>query len=98
MRGDFGAIAVLAWRADNRLDRKGEPGKVLEQLGHLTALPEELVGVGQILVLAAAAPSEDRAGCRHPTGRANQDLDQIGLGKISMIAKHTRPNPVARKG
>ena len=61
VRRDLGAVAELARRGDDRRDGEVRAGQVLQQLAHLLALPAQLLGVGKVLVLAAAAAAEERA-------------------------------------
>ena len=61
MRGDLGAVAVFPRRRHGGRDGKRDPGHVLQQFLHLPPLPGELFAIGEMLVLAAAAASEQRA-------------------------------------
>ncbi len=58
-------VAEFARRGDDRGDGKLDAGQVLQELGDLALLPRELLGVGEVLVLAATAAAEERAAGGH---------------------------------
>lgn len=68
MRGNLRAVAVGFGRADDGINRVGDAGHVLKQLGDLTLFPNELFGVSEVLVLAAAAAGKQRANGRDAVG------------------------------
>ena len=68
MRGNLRAVAVGFGRADDGINRVGDAGHVLKQLGDLTLFPNELFGVSEVLVLAAAATGKQRANGRDAVG------------------------------
>jgi TrmH family RNA methyltransferase len=56
-----------------------------------------LFGVGQVLILAATAPPKERtSGIDAMRGRSN-DFNQVGFGKILVVAIHANLHPLARK-
>jgi hypothetical protein len=65
MGRDLGAVAEGTGRGDDRSDGKRDAGQVLQELADLTLFPGELVGVGEVLVLATAAAAEERTGGGH---------------------------------
>ena len=71
---------------------------MLQQLAHLALLPVELLGVGEILVLAAAAAAEKRTAGRHAVWRWCQHLDEVGLGVVLVVPEHPRPHALAGQG
>jgi len=98
MRRDLRPVTKLARRADDRRDRERDARHVLEELLHLPAFPGELLGVGQVLVLAAAAPTEERTLRRDAVRRRGEDGDEIGLGEILLVAENARPHALAGQG
>ena len=68
MRGNLRAVAVGFGRADDGINRVDDAGHVLKQLGDLTLFPNELFGVSEVLVLAAAAAGKQRANGRDAVG------------------------------
>ena len=58
-----------------------------QEFGDLPLFPRELFGVGEVLVLAAAAAGEERAGGGDAVGRGREDGDEVGLGKIFLVAE-----------
>ncbi len=61
-------------------------------------LPGQLLGVGEVLVLAAAAAAIEGAGRRDPVGRGDQHLDQVGLRVVLVVAEDPHAHPFAREG
>ena len=61
MGGELGPVAPLDGRGDGGEDVEVEPGHVIEEFADLAGLPGELLFVGEVLVLAAAAFSKERA-------------------------------------
>ncbi|OQB90164.1 MAG: hypothetical protein BWX86_02292 [Verrucomicrobia bacterium ADurb.Bin122] len=97
MRRDLRAVAKRLVRPDHRRHRKLHSGHVPQQLIHLPLFPEQLLGMIQMLVLAATAAPVERAARRHPVRRRRQHLDQIRLGEILVVAKHPRAHALARQ-
>lgn len=87
MRGDFGAVAVGAGRGDDGGDVEGDAGHVLEELGDLLAFPVKLLGVVEMLILAAAAAAEERAAGLDAVGRRREDGDEVGFGEVFVVAE-----------
>jgi hypothetical protein len=73
---------------------------VLEELGDLALFPEQLLGVGEVLVLAAAAAGKERAHRRDAMRGRRENGDEVGLGKILVIAENAGadPSPGSVKG
>ena len=71
---------------------------MLEQLFDLLLFPGQLLGVGEVLILAAAAFTEQRALWLDPRRRCLQDLDQIRLAVVLVIAEHPRADTLVRQG
>ena len=85
---DLGAVAVGFGRADDWIHGVRDAGHVLKEFGDLALFPEELFGVSEMLVLAAAAAGEERADGRDAMGRGREDRDEIGFGVVFMITKN----------
>ncbi len=66
---------------------KFHAGHVLEELGNLALFPRQLVGVGEVLVLAAAAAAEERAAGGHARRGRRQHRHEVGLGEILVVAE-----------
>lgn len=62
-----------------------ESAQAFEGFRDLLALPLELLGVGQVLVLAAAALSEEIATGLDAMWRRDDDADKVGAGEVSRI-------------
>lgn len=62
MGRDFGAVAVLGGAGDDGFDGMIDLRHVLEELVDLLLFEEELLFVGEVLVLATAAIAEEGAG------------------------------------
>jgi len=50
-----------------------------EEFAHLLLFPAELIWVGEVLILAAAALCEEGAGCLLALGAREENLEEIGL-------------------
>ncbi len=98
MRGDLGAVVILGGGTDDGRDGEGDVGHALEQLLDLAAFPGELLGVGEVLVLAAAAAGEERADRFDAVGRGDEDGEQVGLGEVLMVAKDAGAHAFAGEG
>jgi hypothetical protein len=89
----------LAGRSDDGSNRKlGNASQVLKQFGDLTAFPLQLRGVCEMLVLAAAAASEQCAARRDAVRRRAQDLQEIRLGEVLVVAEHPGPHTLSGEG
>ncbi len=75
MRREFGAIVIFGRGGQGIVDRCLDLSHAQQQFGDLIALPFELFFVAEVLVLAAAALSEERAGGFEPIWRGLDDLD-----------------------
>jgi len=94
MRGDLRAVSELARRTDYRGDGEFDAGHVIQQLGNLPAFPFQLLGIDQMLILAAAAaPEEGAAGRLNTVRRGCQDCDEIGFGIVLVIPENPRADP-----
>lgn len=85
--GDFGTVDVLGGRADDGIYRVGEASHVLQQVFDLLAFPDELGGVAEVLVLAAAVATEKRARWFDAVGGCGEDLDEVGFGEVLLVAE-----------
>ena len=97
MRGDLRAVAERPGRADDGQDGERDPGHVLGELGDLPALPLQLLRVAQVLVLAAAAPAEERAPGLDPVRRGLEHLHEVGLRVVGVVAEDPCADPLARQ-
>ena len=88
MRGDFRAVAVGFGRTDDGVHGVRDAGHVFEQFGDLALFPQELLGVSEMLILAAAAAGEKRAHGRDAMRRRREDGNEIRLGVILVVAKN----------
>ncbi len=70
---------------------------MLEQLPDLPRLPRQLLLVGKVLVLAAAAGPEQRATRRHPVRRGLQNRHQIALRVVFIIPENPRQHRFPRQ-
>ncbi|HWA26637.1 MAG TPA: hypothetical protein VG734_13335 [Lacunisphaera sp.] len=95
MRRDLRPVSEFAWRTDHGGDGELDAGHVLQQFLHLLALPLQLFGVDQVLVLAAAAGAEERALGVDAVRRGRQHLQQVGLGEILVVAIDPRADLLA---
>ena len=86
VRGDFGAIVVFAGRGGDWFDGEVDPGHVAEEFLDLLTFPDELFGVGEVLVLAAAAVGEERALRGDAVRGWDEDCDEIGLAEVFVVA------------
>jgi hypothetical protein len=71
---------------------------VLEQLLDVAALPGELGLVVEVLILAAAAAGEERAARGGALGGGDEDLDEVGLGVVLVVAEDAHADLLAGKG
>jgi hypothetical protein len=92
VRRDLRAVAELPRRADHRRHRENDARHVLQQFGDLPLLPPQLLGVREVLVLAAAATAEEHATRRHAMRRRAQHLEKIGLGEVFVVPVHPHPD------
>jgi hypothetical protein len=100
-KGEFHFIAVilLLGRRNRRQDNPGhESRQVLEALLDMASLPVQLLCVGDILPLAAAAQAEMRTERRLIRGGLRQDLDHPGLGEVRFFAGNLDAHLLAGDG
>jgi len=95
--GDFRAVAELARRADDRIYGKRDAGHVLEQFGDLLLFPAKLLGVGEMLILAAAAAAEERATGLNAVGRRGENGEKVGFGEVFVITEDAGADAFAGK-
>jgi hypothetical protein len=98
MRGDLGSVAVGERRRAPGRHGKVDPGHALKQLGDLIALPLQLRGVGEILILTSAALTEDRAQGFDPVGTRAHDPDEIGFGETGAVPENAGDDPLTGEG
>ena len=98
VRGDLGAIAKFFGRGDDVLHRKLSAGHVLEEAGDLFLLPLELLGVGEVLILAASATREQRATRLHAMRRGLDDTDEIDLAVVLVVGVNAAKDKFAGQG
>jgi hypothetical protein len=98
VRGDLGTVAELLRGADDRRDGEYDAGHVLEEFLHLPAFPRELLGVGEVLVLAAAAAAEERTARRDAMRGRREHLDEIRLGEVLVVAEDADLHALAGQG
>jgi hypothetical protein len=87
VRRDLGAVAVFDGRGNDLAHGVLDLRHVLEQFGDLALLRLKLLGIREVLILAAAALAEERALGRDTIGCWLQHLDEIGLAVVLVIAK-----------
>jgi hypothetical protein len=97
MRRDFRPIPEFPRRADDGVHGKFDAGHVFQQFLDLLALPFQLLGVGKVLVLAAAALAEKRAFRIDAVRRGRENLQQVGLGIILVVAEDAGADLLARQ-
>ncbi len=66
-----------------------------EEFADLALFPEQLVGMSEVLVLAATATAEERAAGRLCARGRRQHRDEVGLGEILVIAEHPHADAFA---
>jgi hypothetical protein len=98
MRGDLGPVTVGDGRGDDRGDGKLDSGHAAKEFGDLVAFPLQLGGIGEILILAAPAFSEQLADGLDPVGTGTEHLDEVGFRISGVIAEDPRLHEFARKG
>lgn len=98
MRGDFGPIAVGARGGNDGGDGEGDAGHVFEEFGDLPALPVSLLGVVEMLILAAAAAAEERAAGLDAMRRGCEDGDEVGFREVLVIAEDAGADAFAGEG
>ena len=65
----------------------GDAGHVFEELGDLTGFPGELGFVGEVLVLAAAAFSEEGTGGGGALWGRHEDFEEVGARVVFVVAE-----------
>ena len=98
MRGDLRPVPEGLRRADHRLHREFQAGHVLDEFADLALLPQELLLIGEVLVLAAAAATEQGADRIDPVGGGLQDLHQVRLREILVVSEDAGADLLAGKG
>ena len=96
MRSEFRAVSVLLGRGDCRLDFGFDADHVMEQFFDLAGFPSELRIVVEVLVLAAAALTENGARRFDSVGRCFEDFDEVGFGEILVVAIDAGSDAFAR--
>lgn len=75
-----------------------DAGHVVEQRGDLVPFPRELVVVGEVLVLASTTGAEKGANGGDPIRAGPEDLDEIGVGAVLVIAPDADADVLAGEG
>lgn len=86
MGGNFGAVVPDLRGAVAGLDWEVGGGHVLEEFADLSRFPFELCGVGEVLVLAAAALGEEWAEWGGAVWGGLEDFEEVGVGAVFVVA------------
>ena len=70
---------------------------MLEQLGDLPLFRLQLLGVGEVLILAAAALAKEGTFWSDAVWRGFEHLDEVGLAVVLVIAKDAALHELARE-
>ena len=97
LRRELRAVAELLRRADRRADGGAvEAAGAREELGDVARLHPQLLGVLDVLVLAAAAHAEERAARLRAHRRRRADhLEQVGVRVALVVAEDARAHRLA---
>ena len=93
---DLGAVAPFLGRSNDGFDGTlsgVDPCEVLEQLGDLALFPEELFGIGKVLVLTAAAFSKQATASLNAVRGGLENFQQVRFRVGLVVAKHSSANP-----
>jgi hypothetical protein len=85
VRGDLRAVAVLLRRRVGRLDLDRQATESFVDFRDLLALPDELFGVGHVLVLAAAAFPEEFAAGLDAGGGRDDHADEVATREVGGV-------------
>ena len=98
MRRDLRAVVPNLRRGEAFVDREDEGSHVLEQLADLAGLPSQLFLISQVLVLAAAALTEERTAGHDPIRRGGQHLHQVRMRAVLVVPKNAGLHDFLRQG
>ena len=98
VRRDLGTVAVLLRRRVAGVDLGLDAAEALEGFRDLLLLPFELLRVGEVLVLAAAAFAEEVAAGLDAMRRRHDDADEVGAGEVGGVMPDAGHDLLAREG
>ena len=96
--GDLAAVGEFLRGGDDGGDGELDTGHVVEEFLDLAALPFQLGGVGEVLILAAAALAKEGAARLDAVGRGAEDGGEVALAEVFVVPVDAGADEFAGQG